>query len=443
MKPSIVILGGGFSGAYCAQALHPSARKGLVDVTLIDRHNYFVFYPLLIEAGTGSLHPRHAVVSIRTFTKECTFRMAEITGLDVAAQRITYHIAGTDIRDSIRYDHLVLALGSVTRVPPVPGLKQYGFEIKSLADAVALRDHAIQLLERADAIPDKEQRRALLHWVTVGGNFTGVEVAGEFQEFLRKACRNYPNLDPKDCRVTLVEIADRILSALDDDLSEYAVTQMRKQGTDVLLDTTVKALDGTGILLDDGRRLCTHTVIWCAGIAPNPLIADLPLPVDERGYILCDPDLRVRGYRNIWGVGDSAVNINSRGEAYPATAQHATRQGVHLARNLLRVSTGNEALPFDFKSIGSLTALGCRTGVAKILGIKLSGFAAWFLWRTVYLLMMPGFGRKVAVAIDWALDLLFEKDDVQLTLFCRNSESSRVGISNQKEKHTEKVIQDS
>jgi NADH dehydrogenase len=427
MKPSIVILGGGFSGAYCAQALEPEARKGRVDVTLIDRHNYFVFYPLLIEAGTGSLHPRHAVVSIRSFTGKCTFRMAEITGLDVAGRRIHYRIADTEIRDSIRYDHLVLALGSVTRVPPVPGLKEHGFQIKSLADAVALRDHAIQLLERADAVPD--QRRALLHWVVAGGNFTGVEVAGEFQEFLRKACRNYPNLDPRDCRVTLVEIADRILPALDADLSDYAVAQMRKRGTEVLLNTSVQALDETGITLHDGRRLDTHTVIWCAGIAPNPLIADLPLPVDERGYMLCDPDLRVRGYRNIWAVGDSAVNINSRGDVYPATAQHATRQGVHLAKNLLRVTSGKEALPFEFRTLGSLTALGCRMGVAKIMGIKLSGFAAWFLWRTVYLLKMPGFGRKAAVAIDWALDLLFKKDFVQLHLFKR-------------EKAVEKVTQD-
>lgn len=422
MKSRIVILGGGFSGAYCAQALQPSARKGLLDVTLIDRHNYFVFYPLLIEAGTGSLHPRHAVVSIRSFTGKCAFRMAEITGLDVAGRRITYHIEGTEIHDSIRYDHLVLALGSVTRVPPVPGLKKHGFEIKSLADAVALRDHAIQLLERADAIVDKDQQRALLHWVIVGGNFTGVEVAGEFQEFLRKACKIYTNLDPRDCKVTLVEIADRILPALDEDLSDYAVAQMRRRGTDVLLNTSVQALDGTGIVLDDGRRLDSHTVIWCAGIAPNPLIADLPLPVDERGYLLCDPDLRVRGYRNIWGVGDSAVNINSTGETYPATAQHATRQGIHLARNLLRVSSGGEALPFDYKSIGSLTALGCRTGVAKIMGIKLSGFAAWFLWRTVYLMKMPGLGRKAAVAIDWALDLLFKKDFVQLSLFRREKQ---------------------
>jgi NADH dehydrogenase len=427
MKPRIVILGGGFGGAYCAQALDRAVRQGRADVTVVDRNNYFVFYPLLVEAGTGSLHPRHAVVAIRSFTGTCAFRMGAIEEIDLAGRAVSFRIDGSDKADCIPYDHLVLALGSVSRLPPVPGLREHGNEIKSLGDAVALRDHAIRLLEMADATPDRARRRALLHLVVVGGNFTGVEMAGEFHVFMRQACRSYPNLDPRDCRVTLIEIAGRILPALDEDLSSYAARKMRDWGIEILLDTATAAIEDDGVILESGRRLDTHTVIWCAGIAPNPLIADLDVPVDGNGYILCDPDLRVRGRDNVWAIGDCAVNVDPEGKGYPATAQHAVRQGKHLARNLLRAASGKEAVPFVYNSLGALAALGCRTGVAKVLGLKLSGFAAWFLWRTVYLLKMPGFARKVRLALDWTLDLLFRRDFVQLGVHRANGSKERSG----------------
>jgi len=407
-----VILGGGFGGAYCAQGLSRAVRQGRVDVTVIDRNNYFVFYPLLIEAGTGSLHPRHAVVSIRSFTRACAFFMGEVDSIDTGARLIACRLAGTDRTRTVPYDHLVIALGSASRLPPVAGLRDHGFEIKSLDDAVGLRDHVIRLLEMADATTDRDERRALLHLVVVGGNFTGVEVGGEFHVFMRQACADYPNLDPAECAVSLIEISDRILPALENDLSDFAARKMADWGIEILLDTSVRSVDAGGVTLDSGRRLETRTTIWCAGIAPNRLIADLPTPTDGLGYILCETDLRVVGFDNLWAIGDCAVNVDPEGNSYPATAQHAVRQGKHLARNLLRVTAGDRPRRFVYNSLGSLAALGCRTGVAKILGIKLSGFGAWFLWRTVYLLKMPGFGRKVRVAIDWALDLLFRRDFV-------------------------------
>ncbi|MBU0754745.1 MAG: NAD(P)/FAD-dependent oxidoreductase [Planctomycetes bacterium] len=422
MKPKIVILGGGFGGAYCAQALEKAVRQGLIDVTLIDRHNYFVFYPLLVEAGTGSLHPRHAVVSIRNFTKAATFRMAETRFVDFSAQRVGYQLSGSDRVETVPYDHLVLALGSVSRLPEVPGLKEHAFEMKSLVDAVVLRDHAIRMLERAEACDDPEQRKAMLHFVVVGGNYTGVEAAGEFQVFLRQACKHYPSLKPGDCRVTLVEISHRILPALDEDLSAYAVGQLEKRGTRVLLDSSVRSIEKERVTFHTGETLATHTTIWCAGIAPNPFLSDLPLSKDPLGYLLCDADLRVTGHRNIWGIGDAAVNPDPRGAAYAPTAQHAVRQGAHLARNLLRLNDGKEALPFVYRSVGSLAALGCRTGAAKVFGMKLSGFPAWFLWRTVYLLKMPGLARKTRLALDWTLDLLFPRDIVQLGVHHHDSE---------------------
>lgn len=412
-RKRIVILGGGFGGAYCAQALEKQLRDD-TEILLLDRHNYFVFYPLLVEAGTGGLEPRHAVVSIRAFLNRTRFRMAEVMEVDTSRRTVTYRMAGMETSETVGYDHLVVALGSVTRFPEVPGLSHHGFELKSLSDAVVLRDRAIQLLEAADALADAEKRRALLRFVVVGGNFTGVEVAGEFHVFLRQATRYYPNVRAEECSVVLVEIADRILPALDADLSRYALEKLRARGVDIRLRASVREVGPDSVTLDNGERVAAHTTIWCAGIAPSPLIGRLGLPTDDRGYILCDPDLRVRGMKNVWAIGDCAVNPGPDGRPYPATAQHAVRQGIHLAQNLARVLRGLPAVPCVLKNFGALAAIGCRTAVAKIFGMKLSGFPAWFLWRTVYLLKMPRVSRRLRIALDWTMDLLFTREYVEL-----------------------------
>ncbi len=410
----IVILGAGFGGAYCAAALQKKLRGLDAEVLLIDRNNFFVFYPLLVEAGTGSLEPRHAVVPIRAFLKTAEFRMAEVVNADFDRRSITYRLVGGDDTQQIEYTELVISLGSVTRLPNVPGLREHGCEIKSLTDAIALRDRAITILERANATENEAKRRALLHFVVVGGNFTGVEVAGEFDMFLRLAARQYRNVDQREIAVTLVELGDRILAALDEELAEYAMTHLRKRGIDIRLKTTVTTIKPDCVTLNSGEVLDAHTVIWCAGIEPNPLIGAWSLPVDDRGYILCERDLRVKGIEHAWAIGDGAVNIDSHGRAYPATAQHAVQQAAHLAGNLAAVLSGRDPRPCDIKSKGALAALGCRTGVAKVFGFKLAGFGAWFLWRTVYLLKMPGLARKIRIALDWTIDLVFSRDFVQL-----------------------------
>jgi NADH dehydrogenase len=410
----VVIVGGGFAGAYCAQALErESSRLGL-DVFLIDRHNYFVFYPLLVEAGTGSVEPRHAVVPLRTFVRSTRFRMAEVTAVDPRQRDLLLNLADGALHQTIGYDHLVIAVGSVTRLPDVPGLRKHGFELKSLTDAIALRDRAIRLLELADALEDPRQRRSLLHFVVVGGSFTGVEVAGELEVFLRQASRAYRGVGPDDCHVTLIEMTARVLPALDVELSGYAIGQMQHRGIDVRLNTSAERVSRESVRLDDGEVLSTRTVIWCAGIEPSPLLKQLALPADERGYVLCQPDMRVEGFDNIWAIGDCAVNSAPDGVPYPATAQHAVAQGRQLSRNLMRVVRGRTTLPCRITSKGALVALGCRTGVARVFGVKLSGFPAWFLWRTVYLLKMPGLARKVRVALDWTVGLLFPRDYAEL-----------------------------
>lgn len=415
MSKRVVILGAGFGGAYCARTLEKLRRSDDVEIVLCDRNNYFVFYPLLVEAGTGSLEPRHVVVPIRSFLKSPgVFRMGEVTDLDIDQRQVGLRLPGDERRSVLSYDHLVLALGSVTRLPDIPGLDAFGYQMKSLTDAVALRDRAIRLLEAANVTENADRRRAFLHFVVVGANFTGVEVAGEFHAFLREAARRYPHVDEDDCRVTLVEIGSGILSALDPKLARYARLQLERRGIDVRLETTVKEIHEDHLVLRDGTELPASTVIWCAGIAPNPLQLEIGLPLDERGYLVCDRELRVTGCQNVWGIGDCAVNLDEHGKAYPATAQHAVRQGVHLARNIARVLAGSEPVAYRYRSRGALAALGCRTAVAKLFGVKLSGFLAWWAFRTVYLFKMPGMARKLRVALDWTLELLFPREAVQL-----------------------------
>lgn len=417
--PRVVILGGGFAGAFCAQAIERTARGRVLDVVLIDRNNYFVFTPLLVEAGTGAIEPRHAVVPLRDFLAATTLRTAEVKGVDLGARTVTYRVGGDDTDTALPWDHLVVALGSVTRLPAVPGLDRHGFELRSMRDAVALRDRAIQLLEQADATANATARRALLHFVVVGANFSGVEIAGELLAFLHEAASRYRNVEQGDVQVTLVEVAPRILPAIDAELAAYAAAKLRARGMAIRLEATITALSPDHAVLTGGERLDTHTVIWCAGIAPNPLVASLGLPCDERGWILAEPDLRVRGRADVWAIGDCAVNPDPRGGVYPETAQHAVRQAIHLARNIARTLRGEAPLPCVIHSPGSLVALGCRTAVARLFGFRLAGFAAWFLWRTVYLLKMPGWGRRIRVALDWSLALVFRRPIVQLGIHRR------------------------
>jgi NADH dehydrogenase len=264
----VVILGGGFAGAYCAQALERRSKGMPLDILLLDRHNYFIFYPLLVEAGTGSVEPRHAVVSIRAFLRSASFKMADVVSLDAAARTIQCRIGGEAAPQSIPYDHLVLALGSHTRLPDVAGLARHAQEMKSLTDAVWLRDRAIQHLEEADATQDASRRKALLRFVVVGGNFTGVEVAGELQVFLHKACRRYRNVRRDEIGITLVELAARILPALDSDLAEYAARRLRGRGIELRLNASLTSVQEDRVVFTTGEELPCRSVIWCAGIQP-------------------------------------------------------------------------------------------------------------------------------------------------------------------------------
>jgi NADH dehydrogenase len=411
----VVILGGGFGGAYAAQKL---GRIMPADwqVTLIDRNNFLLFYPLLIEAGVGSLEPRHVVVPIRKFMpRRGEFVMAEVREIDLERQHVDFRVIGADDHETMHYDHLVIGLGSVTKLPNVPGLKENGFQLKSLGDAVEFRDRGIRLLEYANTIKDEAKRRAVLRIVIVGANFTGIELAGEYQDFLEDAAKEYPNIGRDEVEVIVVEYANRILSVLDEDLAGFAQRHLEKRGLRILTNTSVTDVRPDQVTLTTGEVIPTYTAVWCAGITPNPLIKKTSgLPVDEKGYILSGRNMQVHGYANVWAIGDCAVVRDASGQPYQATAQNATREGAHVAGNIRSATRSEPLSDFDYKTAGSLAALGCRNAVAKLMGVKLSGFPAWFMYRTIYMLKMPGLGRKIRLIMDWTVDLITKRDVVQL-----------------------------
>jgi len=413
-RKRVVILGGGFGGAYAAQELGRRFRPEEVEVTVIDRNNYLLFYPLLVEAGVGTLEPRHVVVPIRKFMPKADFRMAEVISVDTVEQQVVFQVVGSDSKTRIHYDHLVFGLGSITKIPPIPGLKEFGFELKSLADAVELRDRAIRLLELANTITDRAERRSLLRIVVIGANFTGVELAGEYQAFLSDASKDYENVDPSDIQVMILEFADRILPAVGKDLANWCHNTLVKRGLDIRTKTTISEIGQDYAVLTTGERVETHTVVWAAGIAPNPMIAKIGLPTNERGYIECERDLRVKGFDNVWAIGDSAAVKNAEGKPYAATAQNASRQGPLVGKNIVRVMRREQTQSFDFNVLGSFAAIGHRSAAAEVMGRNVTGFLGWFMYRSAYLLKMPTLAMKARLVIDWTLELFFKTTPVQL-----------------------------
>ncbi len=413
-RPRIVILGGGFGGAYAAQKLIKKAPSS--EVVLIDRNNYLLYYPLLIEAAVGVIEARHVVVPTRAFLgNRGDFVMAEILSLNTEAKTVTVLPEGLEPR-AIEYDQLVVALGSVTRPADVKGLNEHGFQIKSLQDGISLRDRGIQLLERANLTTDEAARRALLTVVVVGANYTGVEMAGEYAAFLRAAAKSFPAVKREDIQVLLVEYSDRILPTLDRKLADYCVRKMTKRGVRVLTITSVKGVCVDQAILTTDEVVGTHTVVWAAGIAPNPLLKKLGLPLNEKGYIICESDMHVPGLEGIWAIGDGATIPDSHGKPYAATAQNATRQGYRVAENIKAALSNKPTKPFSFGGLGSFASIGDRMAAANVLGIDITGFLGWFIYRTAYLTKFPTFRMKLRLALDWFADFWLPYAPVQLGL---------------------------
>jgi len=414
-KKRVVILGGGFGGAYCAQELRKRAGDD-VEITLLDRNNYLTFYPLLVEAGVGAVEPRHVVVPLRSFLPDGDFRMGEILGVDTERNQVKFQVIGCDETENLHYDHLVFALGSITKIPAnIPGLREYGFELKSLSDAVEFRDRGIRMLELANTMPDREDRRNLLRIIVVGANFTGIELAGEYQAFLTEASKSYRHVDASDIEVMVLEYADRILPAVDPKLAEWCHRTLTQRGLDIRTKHSVTEVGQDYAVLTTGERIATRTVVWAAGIAPSPMVALIPgLPTNQRGYIDCERDLRVKGLDNVWAIGDSATVFDENGKPYAATAQNASRQGPHCAKNILATMDGRATEPFNFKALGSFAAIGHRSAAADVMGRNVTGFLGWVMYRGAYLMKMPTFSMKLRLFMDWVLEFLLKSEIVQL-----------------------------
>ena len=413
--PVIAILGGGFAGISVARRLEERLHANEAELVLFGRENFTLFTPMLPEVTSGELEVRHVVTPIRTQLRRTKFLLAEVTAVDVERSTIAYRYVLTGIVGSLGYDHVVFALGSTTSTFGLPGVAENVWALKTLEDADKLRNRLVWLLELADTIDDAERRKRLLTIVVVGGGFTGVETAGEVFELFRSVVRFYRHLRIDDVKMVLLEGGPTLLGGLPPKMGQYARRILERRGVEVVTGDGVTQADALGLTLQSGRRIESETIVWSAGVAPSPSVAHVALEKTKRGAIVTDPQMRASGTANVWALGDCAAIPDGEGGIYPMTAQHAIREGPLLADNVVAALRGEAAKPFVYRSMGMMAALGGRKAVAQLPGGGvLTGFIAWFLWRSYYLLRLPGLDRKLRVAFDWTLEVLFPRDIAEL-----------------------------
>lgn len=413
--PVIAIVGGGFGGIAVAAQLERHLRPGEADIVVLSRDNYTLFTPMLPEVTSGELEVRHVVTPIRTQLRRSNFILSDVERIDVASRSLEYRHVLTGRRRTLPYDHVVLAMGSSTSTFGLPGVEKNVWALKTLHDADALRNRLVWLLELADTTDDVRRRRELLTLVVVGGGFTGVEAAGEMYELFRSVLRFYRNIRLDDVRMVLVEAGPALLAGLPAKMGVYAERVLKRRGIEVMTGDGVASADENGLTLQSGRRIDSATIVWSAGVAPSPMAAGLPLEKNKRGAIVTGADMRSVSDPSVWALGDCASIPDETGKPYPMTAQHAIREGPHLADNIVRVIRHQPTLPFKYHSLGMMAALGGRKAVAQLPGDRvITGFLAWFLWRSYYLLRLPGLDRQLRVAFDWTLEVLFPRDIAEL-----------------------------
>ena len=407
----ILILGGGFGGIYAAlrleQLIGPHAD---IEVTLVTRDNYFLFTPLLHEIAACDLEVTTIVNPLRKLLRRVNSFVGNVCSIDLDKKIVLASHGFDDHSHELPYDHLVLALGCSTNFFKLPGVEEFAITMKSLTDAVELRNRIITHLEEANSECAAGERHPLLTFVVAGGGFAGVETLGGINDFVREAIRFFPNLRIENVRMVLVTPDKLILPELNPRLGAYAQRKLAGRGVEIVTEARVSGVRNGIVTLTNGREISANTLVWTAGNAANPIVASLKLPM-RAGKIAVDQYLQVEGSDCVWAVGDCASVPNPvTGGYHPPTAQHALRQAHVLADNLVSSIRGGGRRPFRFSTLGQLAAIGRRTGVANILGINFSGFLAWWLWRTIYLSKLPRLEKKIRVALDWTLDLWFAKD---------------------------------
>jgi NADH:quinone reductase (non-electrogenic) len=398
-----LILGGGFAGSYVARLL------GKQGSTIVSPENFMLFTPLLPEAASGTLEPRHVVVPLRMMCPHSELLLGRAVALDTGRQRAQVE-AGEEVL-LVSYERLVVALGSIHRTLPIPGLAEHGLGFKTLPDAIYLRNHVLRRLEAAAAAPNETHQRRELTFVFVGAGYAGVEALAELSDLVRDAIRYYGPLRHQPQTWVLVDAAPKILSEVPTRLGEYAARQLQRRGVDIRVNTTLKAIEPHAAVLSDGSRILTSTVVWTAGVKAHPLPGRFGLPTDEVGRIRVDPTLRVDGHDRIWALGDGArvPNETTPDHPDPPTSQHALRQARRLAKNLR-----GEPRPYRYRMLGQVATLGRYKGIADVLGVRLRGFAGWFVTRTYHLYQLPLLTRKVRVVTDWTVALFFRRDIAEL-----------------------------
>jgi NADH:ubiquinone reductase (H+-translocating) len=409
MAWNVVIAGGGFGGATVARRLERTLPKQSARLMLVNDVNFLLYTPFLPEAAAGLLEPRHVVTPLREILKRTYLRLGAITAHDPAARTVELRTHEGEAQ-SVRYDQLVLSLGSVSRTVPVPGLAEHAIGFKSLADAIWLRNHVIETLEAANATEDPERQERLLTHVFVGGGYAGLEALAELQDFAADAMESYPRARLRGMRWILVEATDRVLPEIDEKLADYAVRELRGRGIEVRLGTTIEGVDADTATLSTGETVATRTVVWTAGVRPHPSLAHLSVPLDEKGRVPVDDSLAVEGMQGVWAIGDCAAVPDPKRAGAPPTAQHAIRQAKVVADNIGAELGIGEPRRYYYSSRTAFVNLGRYKAVGRLGRFTFSGFLAWWMARTYHLSQIPGAFRKLRAVIDWTVSLPFQRD---------------------------------
>lgn len=427
----VVIVGGGFAGVAVAHGLERIGKRDKLNISLINRQNFMLFTPMLPEAAAGSIEPRHIVQPLRAELDRdngplaaSSFELGEAIGIDLERRAVSVrHPLTHDVR-LIEYDELVLALGATDSTLGVPGVEKFTVPLKTIVDAELVRSRVVGALEVAAKTNDLLERDRLSRFVVVGGNFTGVELAGELQAFLRSILSYYPSIDPAGVEVVIVESSEKLLGHLPDKFGKYAASVLRKRGTHLILGRDVNAVDPRGVELKGGDRLASATVIWAAGVEPSPLAKQLGIKTNEHGAIETGGDFAVTGTPHVWALGDCAAVPRPGGGTYAPLAQNAIREGALLAANIRASLRGKPTTNFRYHERGQMASLGDRKAVVELPGgHMLTGALAWIAWRTYYLGRLPGWSRRTRVALDWTLALAFPPATARLPLVQKGESS--------------------
>jgi NADH dehydrogenase len=404
----VVVLGGGFGGVATAEHLLRRLRGHTdLEITLVSRENFFVITPLLFEACSGRLELRHCAQPIRAALRRARFVEAAVEGVDVQRQFVRAVAAGGN-RYDLPYDHLVVALGSSTNEQLIPGSSN-ALTFKTMADALVLRNHLIEQFERADAAGDQTTRSGCLTVVVIGGGLVGVELLGELSAFADDVLRFYPRIRREEVRFHLFEAGPRVLPEIDEELAVVATRVLERRGADLRVSTPVRAIEAGRVRIAN-ETIDAGTIVLAAGIVPSAVATAIPVLHDQRGRIIVDETMRSRSHEHVWALGDCAAIPGPDGRPYPALAQHTVREARHLARNIQAVFEGRVPTPFVYHPLGTMASLGHTRAVARVMGVRLTGFAAWWVRRTYYLFQMPRWDRRLRIVLDWTVALFFRPD---------------------------------